>query len=150
MDPDESLDETRDLTEHLRDMIEHEDHGFTEDDVEKTDRLVDLVKAQDEWIMKGGFLPAEWALRCNGGLLARAELAKGVYEDALAASETFEGDFGMQLAYLFGAILKGTSITLDCAVAEEAEVLELLEGIFQKNHPVWVYIQVANRFSVAS
>lgn len=151
MDPDENLDESRDLTECLRDRLEHEERGFgNEDDAEKTDRLVDLVKAQDAWLMKGGFLPREWALRCNGGLLARAELAQNVYETALAATETFEGDLGMQLAYLFGAILKGTTITLDLAEPEEFEVHEFFQSMFEREHPVWHYIRTENALSAAS
>lgn len=150
MDPDENLEEQRDLTEELRSSIENEDHGFTEDDVAKTDRLVDLVKGLDEWIMKGSSLPEEWALRCNGGLMKRAELVRRVYEEAFEQTETFEGELGMQLAYLFGAILKGDHIVLELTDAEQAEVFEFFEIMFEKNHPVWEYIRTENALEAAS
>lgn len=150
MDPDENLDEQRDVVEYLNSVIDDEERGFSEDDLDKTNRLLDLVKAQDDWLMNGGFFPKEWARRAHGGLVHRAELAKRVYEEALEATETFEGDFGVQLAYLFGAILKNDRITLDGAVVEEAEVLEFLQGIFPSQHPVWNYIQVENAIAAAS
>jgi len=141
MDPDENLDETRDITEHLRGQIENEGHSFTEDDVEKTDRLIDLTVSLDEWLMKGGFLPKEWALRAHGGLIKRAELAQRVYEEVLAHTETFDGDLGVQLAYLLGAILKNDRIELHLDVVEEVEVLEFFRAIFPEDHPVWAHIQ---------
>lgn len=150
MDPDENLDESRDLTEHLRGQIENEDHGFTEEDVASTDRLIDLVKAQDEWLMKGGFLPKEWALRAHGGLIKRAELARRVYEEALSHTETFDGDLGVQLAYLFGAILKNDRLQLHLDVVEEAEVLEFFQAIFPEGHPVWAFIQTDDVIARAS
>lgn len=151
MDPDENLDEQRDVCEHLRGQIENEDHGFTEDDVEKTDRLIDLSKGLDEWLMSGGFLPKEWALRCNGGFIKRAALAQRVYEEALAHTETFDGDFGIQLAYLFGAILKNDRIILMTDSApEHAEVLEFFKAIWPENHPVWSHIQTEDAIAAAS
>lgn len=150
MDPDENLDETRDLTEHLRGQIENEDHGFDVEDVEKTDRLIDLNKGLDEWLMKGGFLPKEWALRAHGGLIKRAELAQRVYEEALSHTETFDGDLGVQLAYLFGAILKNDRIDLHRDVVEEAEVLEFFQAIFPEKHPVWEYIRLDDTIAAAS
>lgn len=150
MDPDETLDEQRDVCEHLRGQLENEDHGFTEEDVEQATRLVDISKGLDEWVMKGGSLPDEWALRCNGGLLTRAQLAQRVYDEALEHTETFEGDFGMQLAYLFGAILNGRHITLHFGVCTEREVLEFFQIIWPKDHPVWEHVKIDSAITAAS
>ena len=151
MDPNENLDEQRDLTEALRGQIENENHGFTEDDVANTDRLIDLVKGLDEWLMNGSTLPKEWALRCNGGLLKRAELAQRVYEEALEHTETFDGELGIQLAYLFGAILKNDHILLMTATSpEHAEVLEFFQAIWPLQHPVWEFIQTEDTIAAAS
>ncbi len=147
MDPDENLDEQREVADILRSKIDagsdDENIGFgSEEDLERTDQLVELVKALDTWVMNGGFLPKEWTLRCNGGFMKRAALAERVYQEAIDATETFEGDFGMQLAYLFGAILKNSNINLDTNVAEEAEVLEFFRTIFNDQHPVWAHISI--------
>lgn len=149
MDPDEALDEIRDITDDLRGHIEDE-LAFGEEQVDKTDRLIDLVKAVDERAMTGGNLPSEWAMRCNGGLLKRAALAQSVYNHALETAETFEGDLGMQMTYLLGAILTESNIELDVLIAEEAEVLEFFEAMFPKEHLVWGYIEVKNRLAAVS
>lgn len=157
MDPNENLDEQRDTTDHLRMMIEHDEHTFNEEDVEKTDRLVDLTKNLDEWIMNGGPLPAEWTLRCNGGFMKRAQLAQKVYEQALEHTATFEGELGMQLAYLMGAILKNDHLELDMANAEHVEVFEFFSIMFgspdvptSQVHPVWYFIQTGKAIARAS
>jgi hypothetical protein len=56
MDPDANLKEQRELVRDIRRYIENEGRAPTDD----TDRLVDLVEALDEWIVKGGFLPRDW------------------------------------------------------------------------------------------
>ncbi len=56
MDPNANLKEQRELAEFIL------SHNITlTDDVDKADRLAELVLALDEWISKGGFLPAGWA-----------------------------------------------------------------------------------------
>lgn len=52
MDPTATLDEIRGLT------AIGGDRGLDSDDA---DRLQDLVLALDEWLSKGGFLPAAWS-----------------------------------------------------------------------------------------
>lgn len=76
------------------------------------------------------------------GLLKRAELAIRVYDEALDGSESFEGELGTQLAYLLGAILKGTHITLDCSNIEEDEVRQFFELLFPQGHPAWDHVKL--------
>ena len=138
MDPNENLEEQRDLSEAL---VESSDEEETQ---AQSNRLAELVESLDGWIMKGGFLPTEWELRCNGGLLKRAALAAQVYEEAIDGTESFEGELGVQFTYLFGAILKGTHITLDMSNDEENEVHQFFQSMFPPEHPVWSYIEVEN------
>lgn len=145
MDLNVILDEMRDLTEELRGSIDsscdEDGPGFSQDDLERADALVSHVQNLDKHVMSMGMLPDEWTARCAGGLLKRAELAREVYKEAIEASETFEGPFGTQLAYLFGAILEDKKITLDMTDDENIEVYCLLTDIFPMNHDVWNYIQ---------
>lgn len=143
MDPNANLEEQRDLSKTLAGPLPGEVYEGVEVQ-DQSARLAELVESLDEWIMKGGFLPDEWVLRCNGGLLKRAALAVQVYDVAMDGSESFDGEFGMQLAYLFGAILKGTHITLDMSNDEENEVHQFFELLFSGDHPVWGYIEVEN------
>lgn len=107
--------------------------------------VMGAVSSLDEWLMKGGFMPQAWAEKCNGGLLKRAALAVRVYDEALEGAGTFEGELGMQLAYLVGAILKGDKITLHMEDPEENEVHQFFELLYSKDHPVWVHIGVENQ-----
>jgi hypothetical protein len=51
MDPNETLDRLRELT----------DFGDTHEDVERTlDEVSDLFTAMDDWLSRGGFLPDDW------------------------------------------------------------------------------------------
>jgi hypothetical protein len=143
MDPNENLEETRDLAEKLHDVGDVL-VGPVVADADDALRLCELTRALDQWVMRGGFLPEEWGHRCNGGLLKRATLAVQVYDHAMDGSETFEGELGVQLAYLFGAILKGTHISLDMKNDEENEVHQFLEVLFPPEHAVWGYIEVEN------
>jgi hypothetical protein len=145
MDPDEALTEVRELIEKIATTIDGE-MPFNETDLENTDRLIELVKGIDERVMSYSSLPDDWTERCEGGLLARAKLAQRVSEEARAATESFEGDLGMQLAYLFGAILENQRMTLDLSVVEEAEVFGFFTTMFPLEHPVWAYIQAKNGF----
>lgn len=145
MDPNENLDETRDLADELVKSLEEEDHTYTIEDADKTMQLAENTQALDTFIMSGGFLPEEWAKRCNGGLLKRADLAREVYTQAFEATETFVGEIGTQMAYLQGAILMDKKITLYMGDAEQQEVYDLLTDIFPANHAVWEYIAKEER-----
>ena len=137
MDPNEALETQRDLVEELCSSI------VPDDLEEKVSQLSESVMALDEWIMKGGFLPEEWEIRCNGGALRRVKLALQVYEEALAATETFDGDLATYLAYLFPAILKGSHIDLHLDNIIEDEVHQYFTSMFSPDHPVWGYIKVS-------
>lgn len=53
MAPDATLEELRLL------MSDYDRHGLAVGQ-EAIDRMVELMTALDEWITKGGFLPADW------------------------------------------------------------------------------------------
>lgn len=56
MDPDENLKELRELTANFEENDSQETYPSSRDAY----RIVELIEALDEWIKKGGFLPAEW------------------------------------------------------------------------------------------
>lgn len=56
MDPDANLAEQRQLIAEMQ----HEIDMTGNCDATKTERLLELVEALDEWIAKGGFLPKAW------------------------------------------------------------------------------------------
>ncbi len=56
MDPDANLAEQHRLIDSLR-REANEGQPFDEIDV---DRLLELVEALDEWLVRGGFLPKAW------------------------------------------------------------------------------------------
>lgn len=71
--------------------------------------------------------------------LQRHALAVEVYEHILGATESFEEqNIGADLAYLLGAILKGSEVEWD---SESPPALNgvLSEG-FEFAHPVWEYV----------
>lgn len=57
MDPDANLKEQRELAASLLD----EEGMHPAELFAAATRLAELVQALDEWILKGGFLPADWA-----------------------------------------------------------------------------------------
>jgi len=52
MDPDANLSEQRRIAEQIV------ENGAI--DADRAERLAELVLALDEWLKKGGFLPARW------------------------------------------------------------------------------------------
>jgi hypothetical protein len=56
MDPNANLEEQRKIAARMLKQVD-EPEGIDEHDA---DRLAELVLALDEWISKGGFLPARW------------------------------------------------------------------------------------------
>lgn len=128
MDPEENLKQQLELANK-------------EEEID-TERLKELVVSLDTWISSGGFLPKRWEMNGHGGVLGRALLAEEVYQSVFDATESLEGPMGIQLAYLMGAILKGSNIALNTEVDEEDEVLQLLRLIFPTEHAVWRYINV--------
>lgn len=61
MDPDSNLERTRELIAEMIEKLDAE-QPIDEDDV---NTLVEHVQALDNWIRRGGFLPAAWAGRDN-------------------------------------------------------------------------------------
>ncbi len=60
MDPEANLREQRKLAAEIVSAPDPVDEaGYIELD-ERANRLADLVQALDEWLTKGGFLPADW------------------------------------------------------------------------------------------
>lgn len=59
MDPDANLAEQLMLSQRIKFNY---DEGFRPNE-EDSNRLAELVVALDEWISKGGFLPAKWRKR---------------------------------------------------------------------------------------
>ena len=141
MDPDEVLSEVTTLASHLHEHIDGE-HRFGEDQLEQTDKLAEHIRDLDEWVSNGGFLPKKWEENCHGGLLRRAQLAQKVYDEAFEATESFEGEFGVHLTYLLGAILRNDKFQVLTANPELQEAFELFAHIFPKNHEVWDFIEV--------
>lgn len=56
MDPDATLEE-------LREIARLNEEGRFEFDREPLERAVELIEALDEWISRGGALPAAWRRR---------------------------------------------------------------------------------------
>lgn len=145
MDPNENLKETRGCTSELIEAIDaSEDLDQPEYAAEDVDRLCELVQSLDNWIMNGGFLPEDWAEKAAGGLLSRANLAVRVYDEVFADAETFEGELGLQLAYLLAAILKDKQIELDMENMDQNEVHQFFKILFEESHPVWKHVSVVN------
>jgi len=136
MDPDEILDEQRELAKQLEDVLVQDAASLT------AEALGEKVQILDEWIMQGGMLPAEWANKANGGLLRRADLALEVYEQMLKATESFEGKLGMYMTYLLGAILKKTYVDLE---QSETELIEQFKLVFSADHKVWKYLRITGQ-----
>lgn len=56
MDPDETLEEIRELCDTLE-RQEERDNDF---DFELVNELIEKIRALDEWLVRDGFLPADW------------------------------------------------------------------------------------------
>lgn len=143
MDPDANLEEQLELAASITKELDKEgDVVFAPvvTDADRALRLCELVTSMNEWIAKGSFLPEQWAARCQGGLLKRAALAVRVYDEVFDQSEAFEGELGVQLSYLLGAILKGEQIALDRGIVEQDEVIQFFEILFAPDHPVWAHV----------
>lgn len=130
MDPNETL---RHLREDPHDLPDTNDP-----DRFAPRAFVDL----DEWIMKGGFLPRDWAEKCNGGLLKRALVAQSVYD---AWKGSFEdgvvkgaGPFHVLVGNLMGCILRDERYLLE---RYPPSVREEFLRLFPGDHPVWKYIK---------
>lgn len=81
MDPNATLEEMRTLAEAL---IEADDP-----DPGDVERLAHLVQALDQWITKGGFLPAAW--QHGAGLVADLAQARAERADARAELARLQG-----------------------------------------------------------
>ena len=81
-------------------------------------------------------------LAARDALVERAELARSIYQDAFAATESFDhAELGLTLAYLLGAVL--TDGGYDFLDPEDAPLL-YLRTIFPTGHPVWQYVRVGD------
>ena len=56
MDPNEALRRLRALVATIRGSMNHYDHRQVDD-------LIETFDALDDWLTKGGFLPATWMVR---------------------------------------------------------------------------------------
>jgi len=97
-------------------------------------RLSEHVLALDDWLVKGGFLPPRWAEKCNGGLVAQAELAKEIYE-------LFEVKGSYGLIYLLGSILTGGK-GVELHPLDDYDELEFLKQCLPEGHRAWQYITI--------
>ena len=59
MDPDACLKQIRELISTINEA--ETDGKFLDDLASEIHQLVECVEALDDWINKGGFLPAQWA-----------------------------------------------------------------------------------------
>jgi hypothetical protein len=69
MDPDANLDEQRRLVRRIhavQDATEGPTMGELRDVAHDAYRLAELVEALDQWIARGGFLPARWRQSSTG------------------------------------------------------------------------------------
>lgn len=82
-------------------------------------------------------------------MLERAKLARRCYVELFAATDSFEGELGIQLAYLLGAILEDGRIELDPKDSDQAEVLDLFRETWKSDphsnmpHAVWSHIRLS-------
>lgn len=58
MDPEANREEALDLA---RTLVKADEYADTVALLEQSQRLAELVIAQDEWLSKGGFKPAAWS-----------------------------------------------------------------------------------------
>ena len=60
MDPNANLTEQRALARDILVQLERREQLDPEDVFRDCDRMAELVLALDEWLHRGGFLPARW------------------------------------------------------------------------------------------
>jgi len=70
----------------------------------------------------------------------RIELISEVSEALYAATSTFEGQVGLDLAYLYPAIAKGTVV--EWGAPFQTETINLFRELFPAEHAVWNSIVV--------
>lgn len=83
MDPNATLFEIRDRQAAVKEALDGDG-----DLAEAADELVDLVKALDDWLTAGGFLPAAWGDRVSAGKVEEILSGTGITvgtQDALMA-----------------------------------------------------------------
>lgn len=77
--------------------------------------------------------------RVSGKMAAkRMRLIEEVSDKLYVETGTFEGQLGLDLAYLYPAIAKGTYVEWDA----DSGTLELFRELFPEDHDVWLNIQV--------
>jgi len=64
-----------------------------------------------------------------------------VAEKLYGATDTFEGDVGLQLAYLYPAIAKGNYVGWEDS---EKVIIELFHSLFPIGHAIWQYIKISS------
>lgn len=72
----------------------------------------------------------------------RASLAEGVYDLMLDKTDTFEGEIGVDLAYLMGAILKGEKF--EAWLGASDGLMRKLVASFDPDNAVWDYVDLMN------
>lgn len=63
MDPNETLKVLLKEASFFRDLLENDDPTITDEDYDRLNILLEHIEALDEWLSKGGFLPAKWGRR---------------------------------------------------------------------------------------
>lgn len=71
--------------------------------------------------------------------LQRLELATEVYKTFYNNTNTFEGDIGMHLSYLLGAILEKDLFCLDPNQSAHSDLVDIL-NLFPAEHLIWKFI----------
>jgi len=77
-----------------------------------------------------------------GETCRRTSLAIGVYDAMHDATESWEGEFGGDLAYLMGAILKGEKF--EAWMGASDDLMRLLVEAFELDNAVWDYVDLMN------
>lgn len=71
------------------------------------------------------------------------EVADKLYD----ATNTFEGEVGLQLSYLYPAIAKGGDVDWleafeDMGELNDKAIIELFRSLFPSEHAIWQYIRI--------
>lgn len=122
-------------------VLRHLRTKWLKEDLEAVYTVAEAAQDLDKWLMKGGFLPKEWAEKCNGGFVDRALLAKSVYE---AWASSFDdgrvegaGPTHILIGNLVGALLCGKPFMLP---KHPPSMREEFLSLFEEDHPVWSHV----------
>lgn len=76
----------------------------------------------------------------------RLRLITEVADKMYSETETFEGELGVALSYLYPAIARGTAVEWEMAspsgAPREQELIDMFMGLFPPEHPIWDHIDI--------